>query len=75
MGPVRHGKTAIRLKRRISLTKKTVILRKRSNLNSFKEKAMRKLLNKVRETTAKADPASHEKETKKAHSEIEVKTC
>ena len=35
---------------------------------------MRKLLNKVHETAAKTDPANHERETKKAHSELEVKT-
>ena len=39
--------------------------------NKEDEKSMRKLLNKMRETTAKTDPANFEKETKKAHSELE----
>lgn len=40
--------------------------------SKFIEKSMRKLLNKMRETAAKQDPASHESETRKAQAELEV---
>lgn len=43
------------------------------NLLPLIEKAMRKLLNKMRDTAAKQDPATHESEIKKSHEELTVK--